>query len=177
MMQQDRVTPAEAARQLDCNRATVGRWIKKNQALADADGLVSIEELRRYRSEVLNPRNVTRGPRAEAGGEAPLSRGPSMNDHRARRERAQADEAELDLAERLGRTLDRRQVEIAIGDAAERMRQAGLQAARDNAEALSRVEDPREMERALIAFFDAALSAASEALEKDLFQDVEADAA
>ena len=176
-MQQDRVTPAEAARQLGCNRATVGRWIKKNEALADAEGLVSVDELRRYRAEVLNPGNVTRGPRAADSGEAAPARGPSMNDHRARRERAQADEAELDLAERLGRTLDRRQVEIAIGEAAERMRQAGLQAARDNAEALSRIEDPREMERALIAFFDGALSAASEALEKELAGDVVADAA
>lgn len=173
-MQQDRVTPAEAARQLGCNRATVGRWVKKNEALTDENGLVSVEELRRFRAEVVNPANATRGP--ATGDEPQTPRGPSMNDHRARRERAQADEAELDLADRLGRTLDRRQVEIAVGDAVDAMRQAALQAARDRAEALSRITDPREMERALTDFLDVALSAAGERLAAELTE-AEADAA
>ncbi|MEC9434484.1 MAG: hypothetical protein VYD87_16390 [Pseudomonadota bacterium] len=169
-MQHDRVTQAEAARQLGLNRSTVSRLVAANPALADEGGRVSVEEVRRLRAETSDPRLATKTPDAAR----PAS---TMNDHRARAERAKADVAELDLAERLGRTLDRRAVEIAVGDAAETLRQAGVQMARDCAEALSRVEDPREMERELVRFFEAALAAGVTGLLSELGDDAEADAA
>lgn len=155
MSDQDRVSQAEAARVLGVNRSTVSRWCKAHPALVDADRLVSISELEDHRAALINPKLQTRGAAASsepkpapAAAAAPVQ-GMSLNQDRARVEAVKADSAELDLAERLRQTLRRDEVEAAIADTGEKMKQAAAQLARDRAEALTRIEDVREMEIAL----------------------------
>lgn len=72
-----------------------------------------------------------------------------MNDHRARGELAKAITSELDLADRLKLTLVRQDVEDQIATAGEVLKRKAAEIAKDRAEALARIEDPRAMERAL----------------------------
>lgn len=167
----ERVTRAEAARQLGHDRATVTRWVQKHPALLDSEGLVSVEELRRHRDATINPKLQTRFPAAprdakgpdtaaEPGDEAPQT----LNDHRSRTEAARAVEAELDLADRLGLTLKREDVENAVALAGETIRQRAGQLARDRAETLARIDDPRAMERALDDMLNELLTESAKAL-------------
>lgn len=166
-----RVTQAEAARQLDVNRSTVSRWVKRNPALADEAGSVLVDELRQFSLSVLNPGNQTRGAADVTAtpasmDRAPVSSEPNLNDHRTRREAATAMEAELDLAERLTMTLRRDEVEAAAADAGEVMRQVAGQIVRESAERMARIDDVREMERALDAMMREVLSKGAAALRK-----------
>lgn len=171
-----RVTAAEAARALDVNRSTVSRWLKKNPALVDAGGRVSVDELRRHREAVIDPRLETNtAERAAEPGPARRA-GPSINDHKERLERAKADEAELDLAERLGQTLVRADVERAIGEAGEQLRQDIAAAVRDEAERLAQISDVREMELAVRKLFAEVVATSVEGLVDQLAGDA-ADAA
>lgn len=147
-----RVKAIDAARELGVNKSTVSRWLKANPALLDHDGLVSVEEIRAHRSATIDPRLQTRGPQSDGNVERIAAKSPdvpTINDHKSRYERARADDAELDLAERLELTLRRRDVEAAVADASETLKQAAAQICRDEAERMVRIEDPREMERAL----------------------------
>lgn len=166
----ERVTRSEAARELGLDKATVTRWVQKNPALLDEGGLVNVDDLRAHRETVINPKLQTRGPavpRAAARTAPPADRvAPSMNDHRARSEAAKAEVAELDLAERLGRTLRREDVEAAVVHAADILQQTAGQLARDRAEALTRVNDVRAMERALEDMMRDLLDAGAQALTK-----------
>lgn len=163
-----RVTAAEAARALKVNRSTVSRWLQKNPALVDADGRVSVEELRRHREAVIDPRLQTNtAERAAEPAPAPAPErqaAPSINDHKARLERAKADEAELDLAERLGQTLVRADVERAIGEAGEQLRQDIAARVRDEAERLAQISDVREMELAVRKLFAEVVASSVEGL-------------
>lgn len=146
-----RVTRAEAARIMGLNRSTVSRWCQQHPGLVDQNGMVSVEELEAHRDQVINPKLQT----APAAKETPTPKSAvpvpasGMNADRARVEAAKAAGAELDLAERIGLTLRRSDVEAAIADAGERIKQAAAQMAKDRAEALSRIDDPRGMETAL----------------------------
>lgn len=174
----ERVTRSEAARELGLDKATVTRWVQKNPALLDEGGLVDVEALRAHRETVINPKLQTRGPTVPraaartapaltaAGVGAAVPAGPTMNDHRARSEAAKAEVAELDLAERLGRTLRREEVEAAVVHAADILSQKAGQMARDRAEALTRIDDVRAMERALEDMMRELLEAGAEALTK-----------
>lgn len=137
----ERVTRAEAARALALNRATVTRLVQKNPALLDADGRVDLDELRNLRDATVNPRLQTRG--------RPVEKANTLNDTRARAETAKAETAELDLAERLGLTLRRDEVEAAVAAAGAELRQLAFQLARDRAEALAAAMDVREVEKLL----------------------------
>lgn len=178
----ERVTKAEAARVIEVNRSTVTRWCNKHPALVDEDGKVSIEELARHRDTVINPALQTRkgkgkeeaapkasGPSAEgapaetAPATAPDS-GPNLNLHRARSEEIKAFTAELDLADRLGRTVERSRVEAAAAEAAELIKATAAQLVRDRAEPISRLEDVREVELALGEMMDELLQKAAKAL-------------
>lgn len=152
----ERTTRAQAARELGLDKATITRWCQKHPALLDEDGLVNVDELRHHRTTVVNPKLQTRiGTQApaEETAAAPVAperdTGPSLNDHRTRKERAQADNEELDLAERLGLTLRREEVDKAISEAVDVMRKTSAQMVRDRAERLSVIDDARAMERAL----------------------------
>jgi hypothetical protein len=147
----ERVTRAEAARVLDLDRATVTRWVQKNPALIDEAGLVSVDELRQHRDQVVNPKLQTRIGEGGASGRSTSTRPEqgSLNDQRHRTESVKASLAELELAEKLGLTLRREDVEVAVGAAAEVMKQTAMALARDRAEQLARIGDVREMERAL----------------------------
>lgn len=171
-----RVTRAEAARQLGVNKATITRWVQKHPALLDADGLVSVDELRAHRDAVIDPRLQTNAA-AKKTSPAPAATAVSMNDHKTRRERAMADDAELDLAERLGVTLQRREVESAVAEAAELLKQTATQMIRDRAEILTKIEDVREMERALDELFREAMETGTAALTDAVAEREAADAA
>lgn len=166
----ERVTRAEAARVLDLDRATVTRWVQKNPALIDDAGLVSVDELRQHRDQVVNPKLQTRIGSADkasgasgAGGGVRAAQG-SLNESRNRTETVKASLAELELAEKLGLTLRRNDVETAVAAAGEVMKQTALALARDRAEALARIGDVREMERALEALMRDLLAKGAQAL-------------
>ena len=158
----DRVSRAEAARELQLDRATITRWVQKSPALLDDEGKVSLSQLKQHREEVVNPKLQTRGGSSER---SPRKvGGDSLNDTRNRTESAKATAAELDLAERLRLTLRRDDVEAAVAAAGEVLKQAAQAIARDKAEALARITDPREMERALEEIMRVMLEKGSQAL-------------
>lgn len=159
-----RVRPAEAARQLGLNKSTISRWLKKHPALLGDDGLVDVEELRAHRDGQINPNLQTRGPAAEARDAPDAAPTETPRDHRARYEKARADDAELDLAERLGETLRRRDVEAAVAEAAATLNQAATRVCRDRAERLVRIDDPRAMQTELEKLVADVLRAGTEQL-------------
>jgi hypothetical protein len=167
----DRVTRAEAARVLGLDKSTITRWVQSHPALLDDAGRVSVDEMRRHRDTVINVKLQTRGagdqaslvPSGRPAPRAPAA-APSINDHRSRTEAARAETAELDLAERLGRTLWREDVEKAVIDAAEVLQKLAGQLARDQAERLARIDDVRAMERALEDLMRALLTEGARAL-------------
>jgi hypothetical protein len=139
----NRVTRAEAARELALDRATITRLVQKNPALLDEQGLVNLDEVRSLRDATVNPKLQTRARDVPSG---------TLNDTRARHESAKAESAELDLAERLGLTLRRDEVESAIAAAGTELRQIAFQMVRDRAEAFAVVKDVREAETLLDQF-------------------------
>lgn len=165
-----RCSKAEAARLLGINKATVTRWCQSHPALVDEAGTVDPEELRRHRDATIDPRLQTKtaAPRTQPG---------TLNDHKTRRERATADDAELELAKKLRLTVERRKVEAALAEAKEILAQALAQQLRDQAEALARIEDAREMEQAVARMHRAALAAFASRLDEIVSEEAEADAA
>ena len=159
-----RVTMAEAARQLGQHRSTVTRWCKAHPALLDEDGRVSVEELREHRDTVVNPALQTKASRTSqrSDGAAAVS---GMNADRGRRERANADMAELDLAERLGQTLRRDDVEMELAAAAETLRSVAGQIVKDRAERLALLSDVRAVEVELEQIMRDLMDKAASALE------------
>lgn len=183
-----RVTRAEAARQLGLHKSTLSRLCRDNPALLDEAGRVDVGEIRALRQAVINPKLQTRGPGApEAGppepqpepdpGPAPQPSGTTLNASRERVEEARAIEAELNLAERLGRTLRKSEVEAAIAEAGEAVRQRAAQVARDRAEQIARIEDVREAEQALTDAFRVVMAAVAEELGAAVAGDDRPDAA
>jgi len=176
-----RVTRAEAARQLGLDKSTITRWVKKHPALLDAHNRVSVAELERHRDTVVNPALQTR--KVAAGDEPAPSRrretpaGPSLNDQRARSAAAKATSDELDLADRLKMTLRREEVEAAVAEAGDLMRQKAAQLVRDRAEALAMIDDTRAMERALDEMMREFLASAARALASAAAETEGADAA
>jgi hypothetical protein len=172
-----RMTMAAAAAAMGVARSTVTRWCQKHPALLGDDGLVDLEQLRGHRDQVIDPRLQTRtsGEATEAAtaparpADAPRRHRAapppsSLNDHRARREAAAADEAELNLAERMGETISRRAVVDAVMEAGQYAQQAVGQIARDRAERIARIVTVREAERAIEDALHALLRVQAEAL-------------
>jgi len=182
-----RVTRAEAARRLGLHKSTMSRLVKQNPALLDESGLVDVAEIEELRRNVINPALQTRGPGASAASApvavhadpAPLpdEDRQSINLSRSRRERARAQNEELDLAERIGTTLLRSDVEASIAEAGEMMRQHVSQEVRDQAERLARIEDVREMEQALLSLFSDVMAQVSANLAAAVAEDVKPGAA
>lgn len=147
----ERVTITAAANELCVNKSTISRWCKSHPALRDADGLVDADELRAHRDQVINPSLQTRGGKVDT---APVQRmagaaPTNLNDARQRTEQAKAEIAELDLLQRLSRTLDRTEVEAAVVAAAETLKAEAMQIVKDQAERLANISDARAMEVAL----------------------------
>jgi hypothetical protein len=144
---QERVSRAEAARQIGVDKSTITRLVKDNPALLDDAGHVSVSEIAQLRHATVNPKLQTR-----TGKQNPVpdfGEVRALNGARGRAETAKAEMAEMNLAERLGQTLRRDDVEIAVAAAGNLLRQNAFAVARDRAEILARIDDPREMERAL----------------------------
>lgn len=123
----ERVSRAQAARQVGISPATITRLVQSNPELLDDDGRVSVDEIHQVRKI----------------GRLAVER------PRFRSDRAKAEMAEMDLAERQAKTLRRSDVEAALAKAKDILRIAAFSLARDRAEGLTRISDPREMERAL----------------------------
>lgn len=157
---------AEAAREIGVNRSTISRWCAAHPALLDDDRRVSIEELQEHRRTVINPALQTRGGKQKPAPEPRASETAvsGMNADRARRERSRADREELELAELMGQTLRRDDVEAALQSAAEVIRQTGGQLAKDHAERLAALDDPRAVEVHLMEMFRELQARAAEAL-------------
>lgn len=162
------------------NRSTISRWLQKYPQLIDADGLVDVDELQEHRRDVINPANQTKmnpliddsapPPRAatiepKVERENRRSKTTSLNDHRAQHEQTKAALAALDLAERLGETLSKSQVESAAAEAGQAIKAAAAEAVKSNAEKLATIDDVKEMELALQYMFDAMLKRAARALQ------------
>lgn len=169
-----RMTRAEAARALGVNKSTIVRWCAQHPALLGDDRLVDLEELKRHRLEHADPSLQTMLGKSVTA--MPSDQG-SFNEHRARSERARAQTSELDLAERLSLTLRRDDVESAIAEAAEIIKQTGHQLARDSAERLSLIDDPREMDKALSDLVREMLTRGATAIAARIAPDRNADAA
>lgn len=149
---QERVSRAEAARQIGVDKATITRLVKANPALLDDAGQVSVSEISALRQATVNPKLQTRtGKQSQGRADAASDMGdvPNLNSARNRAETVKAEIAEMNLAERLGQTLRRDDVENAVAAAGNLLRQNAFAMARDWAERLARIDDPREMERAL----------------------------
>ncbi len=165
----ERVTITAAAKMMDVNKSTISRWCTRHPSLRGEDGLVDLEELRAHRDQVVNPKLQTRGPAAEESTTAPAtgSQGAtSLNDARQRSERAKAEMSELDLLDRLGRTLDRADVEAAIAAAAETLKAEAMQVVKDEAERLANIDDDRAMEVALREIMTDLMEGAARALNR-----------
>jgi len=145
----ERMTRAAAARELQIDKSTLTRWVQKHPALVGDDGLVDLAELRDHRDQVANPALQTRLKHRTPAATRESPGRESLNDHRSRGEAAKAVSAELDLADRLKLTLSRQDVESQIAQAGELLKRKASELAKDRAEALARIEDPRAMERAL----------------------------
>jgi len=171
-----RVTRAEIARQLNVSPSTVTQWIKRYPHLDSADKTVDVDDFMKHRRQVLQPGRSAGGKKRgdaakRAKGQKVASDPPAGLDSYEsreaailRRERAKADEAELDLAERLGRTIRADLAQAAVADATLKLRQELFRGARDHAEELSLISDPREMERALEAMLRDILETAADSL-------------
>ena len=136
----DRVTRAAAARALGVDRATITRICKAHPSLLDDAGRVIAAEIDQLRRATVNPALATRAK------DAPAS---TLNATRERSETAKAAVMELDLAERLGLTLQVSDVQQQVMAAGQAFNQACAHLARDRAEALALITDTREMERAI----------------------------
>lgn len=170
----ERMTRAEAARALGVDKSTMTRWVQNHPALLGEDGLVDLAQMRQHRDAVINPKLQTRGINAGGGASAQTAAAPAvvtapaalpnLNLHRERSEYAKAVGQELDLAERLRLTLVRSDVEAQVAAAGELLRRTASGLAKDKAEQLARIEDPRQMERALDDMMRALLEQGANAL-------------
>ncbi len=123
----ERVSRAEAARQVGVSPATITRLVQSHPELLDDEGRVSI-------AEVNEVRKVGR---------------LAVERPRVRSDNAKAEMAEMDLAKRQAKTLRRADVEAALAMSGDILRKTAFALTRDRVEALTRISDPREMERAL----------------------------
>ena len=117
--QSDIVGVREAARQLNVNASTISRQLRAGiipNRGTDRDPKVSVEEARRARQNNLDP-SQQRGAHT-----APASSGYTAS--RSELEAAKAAMAQLDLAEKLGLTVAREDIEDAIATAARELRDA-----------------------------------------------------
>ena len=165
-----RMTARAAASRLGVHESTVSRWLQRHPALRGADGLVDLAELTKHRDALLNPalqrRPNAASVRADDGGAGRPVQLAAYSDPRARRGRVQADTAELEMAERLGRTVARARVEMAAAEAVAAWEAAGREEARRRADRLATIGDVREMEAALAELFAATRARVRETLAR-----------
>lgn len=174
-----RVTRSEAARRLGLHKSTMSRLCRDNPQLLDANGLVDVNDVLTYRQATLNPKLQTRGP--DAGGGSGRRTDPplhlrsvdDLNASRARAEHARASEAELKLAERLGQTLKRSEVEAAVLEVGSLMWQRSAQVAKDQAERLAGIVEARAMEMAVLSVFNELMGTIARDLQASLSADAQ----
>ncbi len=148
----------DAARALELSHSTVSRYVKRYPELDHGNGgrpLVDVAELRQHRIDNLNVGQVEEAVRPAApalrqtvaGTPAPAEpngSGPAAiyNSERARREAANATKAELELAEKLGQVTSIQEVETAVFEAGQLLRDSLETRNMQLAERLARMDDP-----------------------------------
>lgn len=151
-----RLTITEIAGRVGVNKSTVSRQAARFNLKGD-DGLVDLDQYLAIRATgldpLLQPEGRSSATPADAGDSADLAA------ERARKMRADADRAELDLARTRGELLDKARAERAYEDAARRLRDAVMQVPRDIAADLSRLGDELAIEAHLTQRLSAAFSA------------------
>ncbi|MGQ9367709.1 hypothetical protein [Azospirillum sp. ST 5-10] len=160
MQPDDLANLTNAAAAVGVNKSTVSRYLSQG-VLANHGGearpLVSVAELRALREKGLDPAKR----RSEAPAPVPASADSSLAVERIRKTRAEADKAELDLAERQRTLVERGPVEDAGFEIGVMLRNLLAQRAPGLAQKLVGVVDQRaaaliveEADRALLAKLD-----------------------
>lgn len=120
-----RLTITEIAKQVGVHKSTVSRQVGKLE-LAGEDGLVDLDEYIAARAG-LDPALQTTGRAKPAAAQA-----TGMAAARHRKMEAEAERAELDLAQRRGELIERSLVAATLGPALRRLRDDLLAVPRDN---------------------------------------------
>ncbi|WP_449221164.1 hypothetical protein [Tistrella mobilis] len=149
------ITQAAYALRVGRSKQYVNKLVKAGR-LPLHDGLIDPEEADDLLNLTADPargpgglggdEGVAAGPRPRAV--APAASGPmpgSYAEARAQHERTRAERARLDLAERLGRVVDRGAVETALQDAAQRLVQALALRVSEVAPQLATLTDPNDI--------------------------------
>jgi len=147
-----------AARALDLNPSTVSRYLRDNQELNLGDGMhpkIDVAALRRHRADNTNPGR--RGSHAVR----PYSAS------RARRESILADRARVDLDEKRGLLVSRREIQDAIYDAGTILLRDLLDLGAQLAERLAAMSEPREISALLETEHRRVLAALASSLRAD----------
>lgn len=161
-------TQQELAQALGVDPALVTRYKGRGMPVD------SIEAAAAWRQANVRVRASTRMPPAGAEpgvagaqGAAPPTES-SYADHRARRERAEADMAELEARRRAGQLIDRAAGERAVFEAFRELRDATGNALRDAADRLVGLTDVREIEHRLLDAQRAAFEAFEARMQRRL---------
>lgn len=152
----------EAARQLGLAHTTIGCYLRSHPELnrgSAARPMVDLEELRRHRAQHVHP--ALRGLKASkvlAGGDAPASAAsdappaatkvadsPNYAHAKAVRETVLAQRARVDLDEKRGLLVSRREIEDAVYDAGAVLQRDLLDLGAQLAERLAAMSEPREI--------------------------------
>lgn len=135
-------TQQDLARALGVDPALVTRYKARGMPV-DSIEAASAWRLANVRVRA-TPRRQAAGSGAGDGGEATYA------DHRARRERAEADMAEIEARRKAGQLIERASGERAVFDAFRELRDATDHALRDAADRLVGLTDVREIEHRLL---------------------------
>lgn len=162
-----RITQSAAAKKLGVHKSTVSRWIKTHPSLLGDDRLVDFDQLQQHRDALVNP--ALQRPAPSDADQLPLSTASgksteTFRDSKSRREAALADEAERRVADLLGQTMVRADVEAAAAEAYILANRLITEHVRTHADRLCSITEPREMERELRKAIEAVLQVASDGL-------------
>lgn len=149
-----RLTKAEIARIVGVHKSTVGRQAEAWGLVGD-DGKVDLDEYQAMRAGGLDPALQTTGGR---GGSADPPEPSDLVRERTRKMAADAERAELDLAERRGELVSRAAVDREQAELWTMVRERIATGLRDRAAPkVARLDDERDVETALMTELNAIL--------------------
>ena len=152
----DLIGVTAAARELGCNHSTVSRYVKSNPELnhgSDKRPKVNLAELREHREETVNvAKSGSHAGRllGEESDQSDSDSGPgerklTYSHAKATREAIGAQNARIDLDEKLGRLVPRAEVEAIAYDAGQMLQGDLLELGQQLAERLVAMNDAREI--------------------------------
>lgn len=167
-----RLTISEIAREVGVHKSTVSRQVRAAGLVGD-DDKVDLDAYRTHRAQALDPAHQTTGPASQQQAARPANSDaePSgLSVQRQRKLAAEAERAELDLAERRGELVLRAQAESTALDLAQRLRERVLSVPREVAQDCARLAD----ETAIEARIASALRSALDGLAAELRAEADA---